>query len=151
MQGLRITAENVFYCLNLPYQMSDGPQAITRTCFKVQLQVVINQYGRKRLKILNLKCNTFPLSMNIWTEQARRLASELTMKSKRSHWDQTAKQRRGLWSPCGFSIIFCHAASLTLEVYNIKLHVLSKVVENLLLINKQCTFANTILLFKLSV
>ena len=38
--------------------------------------------GRKRLKILNLKCNTLPLSMNIWAEQARRLASELTMKSK---------------------------------------------------------------------
>ena len=38
--------------------------------------------GRKRLKILNLKCNTLPRSMNIWAEQARRLASELTMKSK---------------------------------------------------------------------
>ena len=58
-----------------------------------------------KAKILNLKCNTFPLSMNIWTKQARRLASEfkkMIMKSKRGHWDQRAKQRRGLWSPYGF-------------------------------------------------
>ena len=34
-----------FYSFNLPYQMSDGRKAITRICFKVQLQVVINQYG----------------------------------------------------------------------------------------------------------
>ena len=33
-----------FYSFNLPYQMSDGRKAITRICFKVQLQVVINQY-----------------------------------------------------------------------------------------------------------
>ena len=41
VQGLRITAEKGFYCFNLPYQMSDGPKAITRICLKVQLQVVI--------------------------------------------------------------------------------------------------------------
>ena len=62
--------------------MSDGRKAITRICFKVQLQVRLTSIGRKRLKILNLKCNTLPRSMNIWAEQARRLASELTMKSK---------------------------------------------------------------------
>ena len=61
----------------------------------------------------DVRCNTFPLSMNIWTKQARRLASELKLKSKRSHWDQTAKQRQGLCSPYGFSIIFCHAATLS--------------------------------------
>ena len=47
VQGLRITAEKGFYCFNLPYQMSDGPKAITRICLKVQLQVVINQYGQE--------------------------------------------------------------------------------------------------------
>ena len=74
VQGLRITAEKGFYCFNLPYQMSDGPKAITRICLKVQLQVGLTNMGRKRLKILNLKCFTFPLSGNIWTEQALKVS-----------------------------------------------------------------------------
>ena len=36
--------------------------------------------GRKSLKILNLKCNIFPLSVNIWTKQARRFTSELKVR-----------------------------------------------------------------------
>ena len=60
MQDLRITAENFFYCLNLPYQMSDEPQAITRTCFKVQLQVVINQYGKEESQNTESEMQHFP-------------------------------------------------------------------------------------------
>ena len=66
--------------------------------------------------MLNLKYNTLPLSMNIWTEQARRLASELTMKSKIEIKLRNRDGDRGqfiLRSPYGFSIIFCHAATLS--------------------------------------
>ena len=60
MEGLRITAEKGFYCFNLPYQMSDGPKAITRTCFKNQLQLVINQYGQEESQNTKSEMQHFP-------------------------------------------------------------------------------------------
>ena len=54
--------------------------------------------------------------MNIWAEQARGLASELTMKSKIEIKQRNRDGDRGQFIydlPMVFSIIFCHAATIS--------------------------------------
>ena len=99
-----------------------------------------------KARILNLRGNTFPLSMNIWTKQARRLASEfkkMIMKSKRGHEHQRAQQKTRAMISLWVSIIL---RSYTKLLKCTMLNYCQNVIENSFFINKQISDVNTILL-----